>query len=223
MHRSLRGSIILVLVTAFSASPWAAEGAQICPAGPSAPLGAAFAGLSAQVGAAMGTPIECAHTDRDTGNEVQQTTTGVAVYQAAQNLATFTNGRDFWRLGPDGLAWWNGWHGRAGPEAPPGAEAAIDTRLALASVGQNPHVETARVVESLDGDGSRMVLEHDGKAVVVEVGAECLRDRPLSSPVAFVISRDLFAEPGSRLVLEVGGRECLIATSSPRPAYRPQS
>jgi hypothetical protein len=205
--------MVLVLVTAFSASPWAAEGAPICPAGPSAPLGAAFVGLAEQVGAAMGTPVECAHTDRETGDESQQTTTGVAVYQAAHEVATFTNGRDFWRLGPDGLASWNGWHGRAGPTATVGSEAAIDARQVLASVGQYPRVEAARVVQVQEGDPSRIVLEHDGKTVVVETGEACLGSQPLAKRVVFVVSRDTFAQPGARLILDVGGRECLISAS----------
>jgi len=215
MYRSLRGAGILMLVTAFSASPWAAEGAQICSAGQTIPLGAAFVALAEDVGVAMGTPIECTHTDRETGGEFQQTTTGVAVYQQGQAAATFTNGYDFWRLGPDGLTQWHGWHGRAGPTAPAGAEDARDMRLSLDAIGDYPKAMAGRVVQTIEGGHPRIVLEHDGKVVAVEVGEGCLRGQPLLRPMVFVISRDTFAEAGSRLVLEIGGRECVITSSQP--------
>jgi hypothetical protein len=215
MYRSLRGACILMLVTAFSASPWAAEGAQICSAGQTRPLGAAFVALAESVGVAMGTPIECAHTDRETGNEFQQTTTGVAVYQHGQAAATFTNGYDFWRLGPDGLTQWHGWHGRAGPTAPADTEDVSDIELTLDSIADYPKALAGRVVEAQEGGHPRMVLEHDGKIVGVEVGEGCLRGQALLSPTLFVISKDTFAEPGSRLVLEIGGRECTITASQP--------
>jgi len=213
MFRSLRGSIILVLVTAFSATPWAAEGAQICPAGQAARLGTAFVALRERVGSAMGTPIECAHADRGTGNEYQQTTTGVAVYQHEQDAATFTNGHEFWKLGPDGLAQWSGWHGRAGPPVAAGIGEASDVRLSVASNGVYPKVQAGKVLHMLDGEQPRLVLEHDGKTFVVEVGAGCLIGQPPPSGAVFVISKNTFAEPSSRLVLRIGGRECLITAS----------
>ena len=220
MNRSLRGSIILMLVTALSASPWTAEGAQICPAGQPPPLGAAFTTLSAQLGMAMGTPIECAHTDRNTGNEAQQTTTGVAVYQHEQRIATFTNGYDFWRLSQEGLTQWHGWHGSAGPAAPTSTADVIDVRLALSSIGQYSRVEAATVVQALGGEQPHLVLQHDGRSVDVEVGDGCLHGQPPSGRVVFVISQAAFAEPGDRLVFEVGGRECLITANRPLSSKR---
>jgi hypothetical protein len=164
---------------------------------------------------AMGAPIECAHTDRETGNEYQQTTTGVAVYHHESDAATFTNGHEFWRLSPDGLAQWEGWHGRAGPTVASGAGDAEDVQLTVPRVGIYARVEAGKFIQMLDGEGSRMVLEHDGTALIVEVGDGCVGDQPPTGRTVFVISKDTFAEPSSRLILEVGGRECLITASRP--------
>jgi hypothetical protein len=216
MHRSLRGLIMLMLIVGFSASPWAAEGAPVCQGGLAAPLGTAFAGLHEHVGAVMGAPIECLHIDLESGDEYQQTTTGVAVYRVDSSAATFTNGHEFWRLGPDGLATWEGWHGRAGPTVVQDAERASDDQMTIASIGVYPKVEPAKVVEAFDGEHPRLVLEHDGSSVVVDVNDGCMSGQPLTTQTVFVVSNDAFAEPSSRLILEVGGRHCLITASRPR-------
>ena len=67
-----------------------------------------MAALHQQIGAAMGTPLECEHTDGAVGNTVQQTSAGLAAYDRQRNTETFTDGWHHWALTPDGLVAWEG-------------------------------------------------------------------------------------------------------------------
>ena len=67
-----------------------------------------FASLSQAIGDDIGQPIECAHVDRATGDVLQATSTGLAVYRAGSHVATFTNGYRHWALDIQGLIAWEG-------------------------------------------------------------------------------------------------------------------
>lgn len=67
-----------------------------------------FADLRRQVGAAMGEPVECEHANPGNGDALQQTTTGLAYYRKATNMATFTDGWRHWALTANGLVSWEG-------------------------------------------------------------------------------------------------------------------
>jgi hypothetical protein len=67
-----------------------------------------MAALRAQVGDAMGNPVECEHGGSVVGDTVQQTSTGLATYSSMTNTETFTDGWHHWELGPNGLVAWEG-------------------------------------------------------------------------------------------------------------------
>jgi len=67
-----------------------------------------FASLKEEVGAAMGDPTECEHTNPDNGDSLQNTTTGLSFYRKSTNTPTFTNGFDHWALTASGLVTWTG-------------------------------------------------------------------------------------------------------------------
>jgi hypothetical protein len=64
--------------------------------------------LRQQVGDAMGSPAECAHSTSATGDLVQQTTTGLAAYDILTNTVTFTDGWRHWAVTPTGYVTWEG-------------------------------------------------------------------------------------------------------------------
>jgi hypothetical protein len=57
--------------------------------------------LSTRLGPSMGLPLDCGRLDPDSGDTIQQTTTGTAYYRKSNKFAVFTNGWDHWGLGPD--------------------------------------------------------------------------------------------------------------------------
>ena len=67
-----------------------------------------FAQLRAELGATMGSPIECEHPKSENGDTLQQTTTGLAFYRQATNTPTFTDGWRHWGLTAEGLVAWQG-------------------------------------------------------------------------------------------------------------------
>jgi len=216
MLRSRRDFAIIVIVVVCVSSPWVAQAGPPCPASQASEFAAAFTGLYEQLGSAMGTPIECAQEDRVTKDEYQQTTTGVAVYQRASDTTTFTNGQQFWRLSPGGLVQWEGWHGRGGPPiAIDGLAKTEDLTMSTAPAGDYPRVQSAILTQAPNVDHQHVVLERNGASYLVQVNEGCLDDRPTASRVVFVISKESFAEPASRLILQVGARECVITASQP--------
>jgi hypothetical protein len=60
--------------------------------------------LQQHIGDAMGQPLECEHVNPDTGDRLQRTTTGLAVYQPSSHVSSFTDGWRHWTLAPDGLS-----------------------------------------------------------------------------------------------------------------------
>jgi hypothetical protein len=65
-----------------------------------------FAELNHDLGAVMGQPIECEHGVPSSGDTLQRTTTGVALYQWCLNTSTFTRGPDHWTGVPGGIVHW---------------------------------------------------------------------------------------------------------------------
>jgi hypothetical protein len=67
-----------------------------------------FADLKQALGSTMGEPADCEHRDARTGDTLQATTTGLAVYRLATNTPTFTDGFTHWALTDAGLVTWSG-------------------------------------------------------------------------------------------------------------------
>jgi hypothetical protein len=85
-----------------------AQAAPYCQPGQQPSFSNGIAALHAQVGDAMGTPVECEHSASVGGDTVQQTTTGLAAYDSLTNTETFTDGWRHWELTADGLVTWEG-------------------------------------------------------------------------------------------------------------------
>ena len=126
------GAVILLTVAAVSLATWARplvqelaersgaaawigvrldagdEPAPFCQAGQGPAFLQGFGTLKAELGGAMGEPVECEHADPDSGDVLQRTTTGLAYYRPALNLPMFTNGVEHWALTPRGLLYWQG-------------------------------------------------------------------------------------------------------------------
>jgi uncharacterized integral membrane protein (TIGR00698 family) len=67
-----------------------------------------FRALKSQLGAVMGTALECAHTTAQ-GDAEQRTTRGLAYYRLASNTVGFTDGWERYALGSDaGVLYWTG-------------------------------------------------------------------------------------------------------------------
>jgi hypothetical protein len=139
----------------------------------------------------------------------------MAVYQRDTNTLEFTNGREFWSLNEEGLVHWVGWHGWAGPPDRGPSHPAEQEELTVMSAATYPRAEAATIVRSLDADGHRLVLDHAGTPYLVETGGACVDGQPLEGRRVFVISGDAFAEPNSRLILKIAGRDCVITASRP--------
>ena len=67
-----------------------------------------FAALKQRLGAIMGDPLECEHAGDLPGTSVQQTSTGLAVYDARSGLLKFTNGAQNWAATQRGIVTWTG-------------------------------------------------------------------------------------------------------------------
>jgi hypothetical protein len=80
-----------------------------CQPGQRPAFGSNFADLSSQVGAAMGTPVSCEYADpAGSGDTLQATSTGLAIYRRGSGIPTFTNGSDHWALVGSSLVTWTG-------------------------------------------------------------------------------------------------------------------
>ncbi len=86
-----------------------AQSAPHCDAGQSPRFAARFALLAAQTGEVMGEPLSCPYADPGgSGDTLQDTSTGLAVWRHAINVPTFTDGWTHWALINIGLARWTG-------------------------------------------------------------------------------------------------------------------
>jgi hypothetical protein len=89
-------------------APALAQAAPFCPPGQAAQFGASFAELKLRLGARMGDPLECQHTDPDSGGTLQHTTSGLAYDRSGASEPAFTNGWEHYALmGNDVLLWRN--------------------------------------------------------------------------------------------------------------------
>ena len=96
------------LATSPNARPGAPARAPWCEAEQSPELLFGFADLAHALEGQMGEPVECEHGDAATGNDLQKTTHGLAVYTWCTNTSSFlsNDGQNAWALLPGGLAHW---------------------------------------------------------------------------------------------------------------------
>ena len=104
------------VLTSPAVKPGAPPQAPWCPDGETPTFQFGFGALAQQVGAAIGTPVECEHGDDADDNIVQATTTGEAVYDWCTNTPEFTSGQEHWMLTPRGLVHWLGDTGAPAPQ-----------------------------------------------------------------------------------------------------------
>jgi hypothetical protein len=67
-----------------------------------------FSTLEDTIGDTMGQPLECPHTDPATGDTLQRTSTGLAIFRHRSQTATFTDGYRRWAVDARGLIRWEG-------------------------------------------------------------------------------------------------------------------
>jgi hypothetical protein len=188
----------------------AAQSAAACPPGrtPSFLLG--FASLQTSLGSSMGEPTECEHVDPVSGDAFQRTTTGLALYRRDTNTPMFTNGREHWALTPDGLVSWSGWHGSAAPREVAAPRLVDEAQIPGDAAGTYTRVDAVTIINVLDDQYVRLVVQRDETRLLITTDGGCATQRASTGGVAFVVSPDGFAAPGSRLILTLGGGECLI-------------
>jgi peptidoglycan/xylan/chitin deacetylase (PgdA/CDA1 family) len=98
---------IAVLVTAIVTTvPALAGQSQIAASDCAAEFGLHMLDLRADIGDAMGQPLDCEHSLGAAGDTVQVTSTGTAWYTSDNNAAIFTDGYHRWELDPSGLTYW---------------------------------------------------------------------------------------------------------------------
>lgn len=118
--RALAGLLaILCTLALLPASSVQAQSFPYCEPGQRPEFRLGFAELKAKLGIKMGQPLECEHEDPTSGDMVQRTTLGLAVYRKATSIPAFTNGYRGYALTPQGIVTWEG------PAVdPPGVEVA---------------------------------------------------------------------------------------------------
>jgi hypothetical protein len=83
--------------------------APYCQPGQTPQFALGFATLSAQLGTVMGNPVSCQYSDPGgSGDTLQTTDTGLAVYRSSSGITTFTNGSDHWALVAGQVVHWTG-------------------------------------------------------------------------------------------------------------------
>jgi hypothetical protein len=103
------GAVFALALLLGQAAPAAmAQAAPFCAPDTSPRFSQGFAALKAQLGDAMGNPVECEHTDGASGDVLQQTSTGLAFWRKSTNTPTFTDGYHKWALTSRGLVAWEG-------------------------------------------------------------------------------------------------------------------
>jgi len=215
MTQMLRRAIFLVIL---SVHLWpttvAAQGAAACPPGrtPSFLLG--FASLQTSLGSSMGEPTECEHVDPVSGDAFQRTTTGLALYRRDTNTPMFTNGREHWALTSDGLMYWSGWHGSAAPREGAAPRLVDEAQAPGDAAGAYMRVDAVTIVDVLDDEYVRLVVQREETRLPITTDGGCATQSMSTGGVAFVVSPEAFAGPGSRLILTLGG-ECQIVEAPP--------
>jgi hypothetical protein len=123
--RILGAFVALTILLAQPAPVALAQGAPFCAPGTRPQFTHGFAALKAALGPVMGEPVECEHNDGDSGDIVQQTTTGLAFWRRSTNTPTFTDGYRHWALLSQGLVAWEG----SSIDPPPNARGATPHAL----------------------------------------------------------------------------------------------
>jgi hypothetical protein len=131
-------SALVVLAGVLTAAPTPALAADFCSPGQAPRFQLGFATLAQQLGPIMGTPSECEHPNAANGDTLQHTTTGLAFYRKATNIATFTDGYNHWGLTPVGIIRWTG--SSVDPPGVAGAAGAAPTRPAAPSSYEFPTI-----------------------------------------------------------------------------------
>jgi hypothetical protein len=80
-----------------------------CPPGVAPDFASGFATLKLTLGDSMGAALSCEFGDpQGTGDVLQETTSGLALYRMSTNTPTFTDGWNHWGLTADGVVYWIG-------------------------------------------------------------------------------------------------------------------
>jgi hypothetical protein len=129
-----------------------AQAAAYCAPGTSPSFSLGFAALQASLGATMGDPIECEHTEGTSGDVQQQTTTGLAFWRKSTNTSTFTDGYRHWALTSRGVVTWEG--SAVDPPAtarPAGQQAPAAQGTGSRGIGSSGRTEAAAVPSVASG------------------------------------------------------------------------
>jgi len=103
--RPVLGLLATMLLLVAGTSPALAQTPPACSPG-QPQFVQSFADLKQRVGARMGDPLECQHTDASSGDTVQHTTMGLVYEHSGSNAATFTNGWEHYALMGDQVVLW---------------------------------------------------------------------------------------------------------------------
>ena len=205
-----RTTLLAMVLLALWPTTLVAQSAEACPADRTPAFLLGFASLQTSLGSSMGEPTECEQVDPVSGDGFQRTTTGLALYRRDTNTPMFTNGREHWALTPDGLVSWSGWHGSAAPREVAAPRFVDEAQTPGDAAGTYTRVDAVTIVDVLDDEYVRLVVLRDEARLLITTDGGCATQRTSTGGIAFVVSPDAFAAPGSRLILTLGGGECLI-------------
>ena len=195
--RRLTGSLALIWV--LHITPHSGVSAQVRPhcrpdQTPQFPL--ALASLKAEIGPAMGEPIECEHTSPEGGDVLQRTTRGLAIHSGAFDRPAFTNGHDHWALTPGGVAYWTGWHAGMAPPGTVASGGEADPQLQPPAASY-ASVEAVTVVRASVPAPDTLTVGRQGSLHELKIGADCPGAPPALGQVVFTRSPGAFAAAGS--------------------------
>jgi hypothetical protein len=208
-HLAGISAALILSLTAWS-PPVAAQQLLTCPPGQSPSFAVRFASLQERLGPIMGDSIECERTDPVTGNTVQQTTTGMALYEKESQALVFTNGREHWALTPDGFTHWYGWHGESQPFSRASTQPADTPDAASVSLEEAASVEAVTIMGVFDDGTTHIKIRRDEDIYLLDIEGNCTTDTFEVGGVAFLVS-PLDAEGRTlHVILTLDGSECRI-------------
>jgi hypothetical protein len=210
-----RFALLLAISMIPWSSTWAAQAYPTCPIGQTPSFSFGFASLHEQLGPTMGDPIECEHADPGTGDALQRTTTGIALYRRDTNTSMFTNGQEHWALTALGMAHWSGWHGSATPLGAVATGPVEGAQQLTAPQGPYMSVEAVTIVDVLDENGERLVVRREATPYLIETESGCASTPPPVGQLIFIVSSDVFAGQDSRAIFTLNGTECRITGGRP--------